>query len=101
MERDADWLERVRHGLLVWDRDDLIDWLVWVDPNGIWSDEDMLRDDMDPMSVEDAVDCVMQFVEETHETPEEMMHGSREANPGRYDGRPAFHTMADKGRPST
>jgi len=82
MKRDANWLERIRHGLLVWDRDQLIDWLQWVDSNGIWSDEDMLSNDLDPMSVEEAVDQVMSFVAETMETPEEMITRSTRANPG-------------------
>lgn len=84
MERDANWLERIRHGLLAWDRLQLIDWLQWVDPNGTWSDEDTLASGMDPMSLEDAVDHVMAFVEENMETPEEMVAASTEANPGRY-----------------
>ncbi len=97
MERDDRWLKAERARLMTWDRLQLIDWLMWVDGNGMWSDEDMARDDMDPMSQDEAVDHVMSFVQENMETPEEMMHGSREANPGRYDGRPAFHAMADKG----
>lgn len=68
--RDANWLAS--------------EWLQWNDPNGIWSDDDMVANDMDPMTVEDAVDQIMPFVEETGETPEEMMHGSLAANPGRY-----------------
>lgn len=84
MERDANWLASERARLLTWDRKKLIGWLQWNDPNGIWSDDDMVANDMDPMSVEDAVDQVMPFVEENMETPEEMMRGSLKANPGRY-----------------
>jgi hypothetical protein len=92
-----DWLDSERNRLLGWNRDDLIDWLVWVDSNGVWTDEDMQSEGMDPMSLEDAVDAVMMFVEENKETPEEMMNASREANPDRYT-EPTFHAMADKGR---
>ncbi len=70
--------------LTTWDRHDLIDWLCWVDPNGMWTDEDMLANEMDPMSQEEAVDQVMSFVEEEMETPEQMMKGSLKANPNRY-----------------
>ena len=86
MERDGKWLEAERARLMAWDRLQLIDWLQWVDPNGIWSDEDVVREDMDPMSQEEAVDQVMNFVQEEqpYETPEEMMAGSAAANPGRY-----------------
>ncbi len=84
MERDEQWVEAVRADLMTWDRQKLIDWLCWNDANGIWTDEDMVANDMDPMTVEDAVEQVMPFVEETRETPEEMMKGSLEANPGRY-----------------
>lgn len=73
-----------RERLMSWPRHDLIDWLCWVDPNGIWTDEDMVANDMDPMSQEEAVDQVMSFVEEEMETPEEMMGASLKANPGRY-----------------
>ena len=79
-----EWLSAERARLLKWDRHQLIDWLQWVDPNGTWSDEDMVRGDMDPMDVVEAVDQVMNFVEETLETPEEMMASSATANPGRY-----------------
>lgn len=74
-----------RHRLMTtWSHKDLIDWLCWNDPNGIWTDEDMIANDMDPMSQEEAVDQVMAFVEENMETPEEMMGSSLKANPGRY-----------------
>lgn len=84
MERDAKWLAHERARLLTWPREKLIGWLEWNDANGIWSDEDMIANDMDPMTVEDAVDQVMVFVEENLETPEEMMGASLEKNPGRY-----------------
>lgn len=78
-------LTAVRHRLLTtWTRQDMIDWLCWNDRNGIWTDEDMRREDMDPMSEEEAVDQIMAFVEDTGETPEEMMGGSLKANPQRY-----------------
>lgn len=84
MERDASWLFDEHDRLLTWPRQKLIDWLCWNDANGIWTDEDMIANDMDPMTVEDAVDQIMPFVEENLETPEEMMAGSLKANPTRY-----------------
>lgn len=84
MERDDKWLAHERARLLTWPREKLIGWLHWNDPNGIWYDDDMVANDMDPMTVEDAVEQVMPFVEETMETPEEMMGGSQATNPGRY-----------------
>jgi hypothetical protein len=84
MERDQAWLESERQRLLAWPREKLIGWLQWNDPNGIWSDKDMVANDMDPMTVDEAVEQVMVFVEETMETPEEMMRGSLDANPARY-----------------
>lgn len=84
MERNDEWLEAERARLMTWPREKLIDWLAWNDPNGIWTDKDMIANDMDPMTVEDAVEQVMPFVEENMETPEEMMTGSLTANPGRY-----------------
>jgi hypothetical protein len=90
-DRDDDWLEDERWRLLTtWDRDKLIDWLCWVDPNGVWTDEDMQTEDMDPMDHEEAVDHVMNFVGETMQTPEEMMGASLEANPQRYPNPAGF-----------
>lgn len=84
MQRDDAWLAKVRAHLMTWPREKLIGWLQWNDGNGIWSDEDMIANDMEPMTVKDAVEQVMMFVEENRETPEEMMQGSLEANPDRY-----------------
>lgn len=84
MNRDDKWLASERARLLTWPREKLIGWLQWNDGNGIWSDEDMIANDMDPMTVEDAVEQVMAFVSEDFRTPEEMMSGSLEANPDRY-----------------
>jgi hypothetical protein len=78
MQRDAKWLENERRRLLTWDRQMLIGWLSWNDPNGIWTDKEMAANDMDPMSVEEAVDMIMEFVAENMETPEEMMRRSLE-----------------------
>lgn len=98
MERDANWLASERQRLLTWPREKLIGWLQWNDGNGIWSDEDMIANDMDPMTVEDAVEQVMAFVEENRETPEEMMGGSLEKNPDRYP-KPAEFDPWLKGAP--
>lgn len=84
------WLQAEEQRLLKWPRQKLIGWLQWNDGNGIWSDEDMIRNDMDPMTVEDAVEQVMKFVRENMETPEEMMGGSLDSNPGRYPKPDAF-----------
>ena len=83
-ERDDAWLQAEEQRLLKWPREKLIGWLQWNDGNGIWSDEDMIRNDMDPMTVEDAVEQVMEFVREDMLSPEEMMSGSLASNPGRY-----------------
>lgn len=84
-------LAAVRHELMTtWDRKKLIDWLCWNDANGIWTDKDMLANDMDPMSQEEAVDQIMAFVEETGETPEGMMQGSLDSVPGRYPDHSQF-----------
>lgn len=94
MERDENWINNERRRLLKWDRLDLIEWLVWCDSGGVWTDNDMERDGMDPMSVEDAVDHVMVFVSMNRETPEEMMKASKSPDKGLYrspDGaRPDF-----------
>lgn len=84
MERDDAWLAQERQRLLGWPREKLIGWLRWNDPNGIWTDKQMVANDMDPMSLEDAVEQVMVNVEETLETPEEMMASSLAQNPKRY-----------------
>lgn len=95
MNRDANWISAERNRLLEWDRLDLIEWLVWVDPGGVWTDVDMERDGMDPMSVADAVEQVMVFVAVNRRTPEEMTEkGSPRPEDGLYrspDGaRPDF-----------
>lgn len=98
MNRDDKWLASERTRLLTWPREKLIGWLEWVDANGIWSDEDMIANDMDPMTVEDAVEQVMMFVEENRETPEEMMGSSMAINPDRYP-KPAEFDPWLKGTP--
>lgn len=104
--RNDEWLEAQRRRLLTWDRMSLIEWLQWVDPNGVWTDEDMRREDMAPMSVEDAVEQVLVFVAMNRETPEEMIQaGGDPANVGDYpqpkgarpDRRPS---KQDSGSPS-
>ncbi len=84
MERNDEWLEEQRRRLLTWDRMSLIEWLQWVDPDGVWTDEDMRREGMAPMSVEDAVEQVLVFVAMNRETPEEMMTASGTAKVGDY-----------------
>lgn len=84
MERDEKWLAQEEARLMTWPREKLIGWLEWNDPNGIWTDKDMVANDMDPMTVADAVQQVMEFVGQDMLSPEEMMSGSLDANPGRY-----------------
>lgn len=44
------------------DRLGLIRFLVWVDGNGIWSDQDSIANDMDPITFEDAKSKVLEFL---------------------------------------
>jgi hypothetical protein len=92
--RDKTWIEQERQRLLKWDRLDLIEWLKWVDPGGVWTDVEMEQDGMDPMSVADAVDHIMVFVAMNRKTPEEMISSPRPPEDGLYrspDGaRPDF-----------
>ena len=37
------------------DRDRVISWLVWNDPNGIYTDNDSIREGLDPLTLADAV----------------------------------------------
>lgn len=89
-ERDASWLAGERARLMGWPREELIRWLQWNDHNGSFSDEDSEREGMDPITVEDAVDLIMNHVEENMETPEEMVRGARVrgvgAMPWAWDG---------------
>lgn len=96
MERDQAWLESEYQRLMTWPREKLIGWLVWNDANGVWTDEDMIANDMDPMTVEDAVEQIMMFVEENRETPEEMMGTSLAINPDRYPNHREFDPWLKK-----
>jgi hypothetical protein len=88
-ERGQEWIDAERRRLLAWPRDRLIGWLMWNDRNGVFSDEDAEREGMDPITVEDAVELVMQHVEENLETPEEMMRSARgPVAGGQYWNRP-------------
>lgn len=82
--RDEKWLIDQHHRLMTdWGRDQLIDWLVWNDPNGEYDDDQLMALGDDPLSKEDLVDLVMTTVEETLETPEELRSASHAANPFR------------------
>lgn len=72
-ERGPAWLELQRRRLLTWTRDELIDWLRWNDRNGIFSDRDSELEGMNPITAEEAVAMIMKHVEETLQTPEEML----------------------------
>lgn len=45
-----------------WPREQLVAWLAKADWNGIWSDEDSLANDMQPLTREEAVEQVRQWI---------------------------------------
>lgn len=45
-------------------RDVLITWLRRVDPNGIWTDEDLVANDMDPMTEADAWEQIVLMIKD-------------------------------------
>lgn len=80
-QKRVDWLAKERARLTGKSRDWLIDWLVWNDPNGVYTDEDAAREDFDPLLKEDAVELTMEHVSDNMETPEEMRKASWRRNP--------------------
>ena len=70
-EHDAAFYRWTRQQVRRWSRGRLIQWLQWNDPNGSYDDPD------DPLTHEDLVDLLMDQVEETKATPEEVFHRSR------------------------
>jgi len=88
-ERGQEWIDGERQRLLAWPRERLISWLMWNDRNGSFSDEDTEREGMDPITVEDAVDLIMNHVEENLQTPEEMVVSARGSRAhGQYWNKP-------------
>ncbi len=51
--------EKLRELLPTWSRESIIDWLMWNDPNGNYSDEDSLREFDNILSKEDAIDLMI------------------------------------------
>jgi hypothetical protein len=102
--RGRQWLEDERQRLLQSDREELIDFLIWVDPEGAWTDEDMAEEGLPPMSVEDAVDHAMDFVALNNESPEEMVYKSHKASNGRYEqpkgAKPKYSALKDTNKPT-
>jgi hypothetical protein len=54
LERDFQCPETQRDILLNGSRDDIIQWLRWNDPNGVWSDEDSTAEGLIPMTLQKA-----------------------------------------------
>ena len=52
------WL--LHHGT----RDEVIDWLCWCDPNGVWTDADSKAEGMQPLSLEAARAKVAEMIED-------------------------------------
>ena len=44
------------------DRQGLIRFLVWVDGNGIWSDQDSIANDMEPIGLQEAKEKAQEFL---------------------------------------
>lgn len=79
-DRDASWLASERARLMGWREEDLLRWLRWNDPNGVYGPEDGA--DYEPMTRDEMVDLIMTHVEENLETPEEMRRLARDPSPG-------------------
>lgn len=50
--------------LLTWSRQDLISWLKWNDPNGVYDDESSLREFDNILSKEEAIEIIMRQINE-------------------------------------
>ena len=72
--RDSAWLAQQRERISQWPFDKLLSIVRWDDPNGAWSEREL---EEYGTTQEDLVDVVMVGVEETGETPEEWISGSR------------------------
>ena len=44
-------------------REQLIDWLCWADPNGIYRDEDSIREGMDVLTYDEALELYLKLKE--------------------------------------
>lgn len=75
--RDDSWIDAQRERLEAsWTREDMIEWLSWNDPNGVYDDEGLDREGEDPLDDEELLDMVMFHVRDNLETPEEMRRRS-------------------------
>jgi hypothetical protein len=52
----------LRFELQDWSRQDLISWLCWNDPNGVYTDEDSLREFDNRMSKEEGIEIVVRQI---------------------------------------
>jgi len=80
-ERGEAWLDATRYRLKSeWTRDQLIEWLGEVDPSGTYHDDERRAEYLPTLTIEQAVDLVMPFVEQSRQTPEEMRQGAPDAD---------------------
>ena len=67
-------LESERNRLLsTWSLEKARNWLLRCDPNGVWNDDEREAEQMDPLSLEDAVDSIIEMISEDNFTPEEIL----------------------------
>lgn len=58
------WFEGVcGHCKVPTTRDGLIDWLCWADPNGVYRDEDSIREGMDVLTYDEALELYLKLKE--------------------------------------
>ncbi len=69
-KRKSDWRYQImelsetklKSELLNWSREKMIIWLNWNDPNGIWTDEDSIAENMKPLTKEKAYNYICKFL---------------------------------------
>ncbi len=49
--------------LNTWSREKIIDWLKWNDPNGVYSDQDSLREFGNILSKEEGIEIIVRQIE--------------------------------------
>lgn len=94
--RDESWVAAERSRLSRWTRGELVAWLKWADPNGDYEDEGDTG--WGPISKDDALDHVMEAVEENRATPEEMRRAARRNPSFRFARGRKFGEPPTKGR---
>lgn len=72
-----EWLLAQRERLESMSFDTLLAWCQWNDPNGAWSDRELIEYDIDKAVL---VDTLMDWIEESEETPEEWIMASARQN---------------------